>query len=100
MCTLESSRVEYLAAYSYGISPDGDAWGEAVARATGVPVHQYDCTMLGKEPSCLSPPCNSMFHNECLAGTIATRRGRRFRTLVSHMKENGHDRVSDGQLLL
>merc|ERR1712224_737732 len=98
MCRLGQQNSSIVAAYSYGVNGH-DEWGEAVSRATQVPVHQYDCinTM---QPSC-QPPCNFVFHSECLTGFgedpvhdllhNATLSGsRNYETLATHLRQNGH----------
>merc|ERR1711879_783666 len=80
-------------AYSYGIQGH-DEWGEAVSREAGCTV-QYDC-LNATRPSCV-PPCHSMFHDECIAGSI----GRpKHKPLKDHLETNGHATAADGSLIM
>lgn len=104
MCALNPTGIAradlaYVAAYSYGIN-SRDEWGEAVSHATGIPVHQYDCTW-SRRPTC-KPPCSFVFHDECLMTRQYPRNASRLKTntLAGHLRENGHQHVAEGSLLL
>lgn len=102
MCDLQEGP-KYDAAYSYGVGEQGDAWGWHVSGLLHVPVHQYDCTLGAAPPSC-TPPCRSVFHNECVSWQRRNvsnddRRVRRFETLDEHLEANGHGDALDGSLL-
>ena len=73
------------AGYSYGIA-GYDQWGCDVSTTRRVPVHQYDCFDT-RQPAC--PGGNTIFHDECIAGTARTEDGRIFETLQNQMVKNG-----------
>ena len=73
------------AAYSYGIS-GYDEWGCDVARRFSVTTHQYDCFNLTR------PVCSggeTVFHEECVAGTPKTAEGRVFDSIAGQIAKNG-----------
>ena len=72
--------------YSYGIS-GYDGWGCAVAKRTGITVHEYDCFDL-HVPACDGGA--TVFHGECVAGIASTDKdGRVFDTPQNQFAKNG-----------
>lgn len=100
MCSLHERSGRHLAiqaAYSYGIAGE-DPWSEAILLATGAVVHQYDC-FNNTRPDC-APPCRLHFHDECLThreSHLNAQYG--MKTLSTHLNDNGHAEVLEGQLL-
>jgi hypothetical protein len=73
------------AAYSYGIS-GYDGWGCEISKHADVRVHQYDCFNTSR-PWCVGG--DTVFHEECVAGTPSTIDGRPFDTVQSQFSRNG-----------
>jgi hypothetical protein len=73
------------AGYSYGIS-GYDQWGCDISTRLKVRLHQYDCFNLTR-PSC--PGGETVFHEECVAGTARTEEGRLFDSIRHQFDKNG-----------
>lgn len=73
------------AGYSYGIS-GYDGWGCEISNRSKIPIHQYDCFNTDR-PWCWRG--DTVFHEECVAGTAATIDGRPFDTVQSQLARNG-----------
>jgi hypothetical protein len=71
--------------YSYGIG-GYDKWGCDISTRLKVKLHQYDCFNTTR-PAC--PGGDTVFHAECVGGTVKTEEGRFFDTIKNQFAKNG-----------